>query len=169
MDGVSLRAEPREGDEPGIRKLLASTGFFHVREIDVAVELIEDRMIKGMASEYLFIFADIGGEPVGFACYGPITMTEHSFDLYWIAVSPGHQGKGLGTLILGEAERQMRAMSGKFVFTETSSRETYQPTRLFYLSRGYAEVARVPHFYADDDGKVIFSKDLSSQVRWADR
>lgn len=167
MDGIILRTEPREGDRAVIRALLSATGFFQAREIDIAIELIEDRLAKGRASEYLFLFADIAGGTQGFVCYGPITITESRFDLYWIAVSPDHQGKGLGRLLLREAERQMRSLKGAYVFAETSSRAAYEPTRRFYLGQGFTEVARVPHFYADDDGKVIFSKNLSSPGQWA--
>lgn len=166
-DGVSFRTEPREGDRSRIRGLLSATGFFHEREIDVAIELIDDRLAKGASSEYLFVFADIEGEPAGFTCYGPITTTENRFDLYWIAVRPDLQGKGFGTLLLREAERRMRALQGRYVFAETSSRDIYEPTRRFYLGQGFREVARVPHFYADGDGKVIFSKDLSSHAQRA--
>ena len=54
----------------------------------------------------------------------------------------------------------MRELGGKYAYSETSSRETYRPTREFYLKQGYREVARVPLFYADNDDKVIFMKTL---------
>ena len=42
---------------------------------------------------------------MGYACYGPIAVTIGSYDLYWIAVDQSCQGKGLGKVLLAEAER----------------------------------------------------------------
>ncbi|MGE5893291.1 MAG: N-acetyltransferase family protein [bacterium] len=160
MENIVLRREPRESDRDAVRELLGSTGFFSPREIEVAAELIDDRLTKGGSSEYLFIFAEIDRKPGGYICYGPITMTEGRFDLYWIAVHSGMQGRGIGTLLLTEAERHIDSLNGNYLFSETSSRGIYEPTREFYRKQGFREVARVPQFYADHDDKVIFMKRL---------
>ena len=47
---------------------------------------------------------------------------------------------------------------GRLLLIETSTTAAYDPTRGFYLARGYDQVAVIPHFYADDDGKAIFAK-----------
>ena len=54
----------------------------------------------------------------------------------------------------------MKKLGGRRVYVDTSSRDQYEPTRAFYRACGYAEVARLDHFYADGDGKVIFVKAL---------
>jgi ribosomal protein S18 acetylase RimI-like enzyme len=161
MEKIMLRSEPGPGDREGVRELLVSTGFFHPFEIDVAIELIDDRLRKGEKSEYLFIFADVGRKPAGYICYGPITMTERRFDLYWIAVHNSLRGKGVGKLLFREAENHMRKLGGQYIFSETSSRDVYLPTREFYRKLGFREVARIPKFYADNDDKVVFMKTLS--------
>jgi GNAT superfamily N-acetyltransferase len=160
MNEIVFRAEPREKDRTEIRALLGSSGFFYPWEIDVAIELIDDRLAKGAASEYLFLFADAGDKIAGYACYGPVSMAQGRFELYWIAVDDSRRGQGVGKLLLGRAEAHMRELGGKYAYSETSSRETYRPTREFYLKQGYREVARVPLFYADNDDKVIFMKTL---------
>jgi len=139
--------------------------MFHAREVEVALELVEDGLVKGPASEYLFLFAELGGETVGYACYGPITMTDGRFDLYWIAVRKDRQHGGTGSLLLSEAERRVRAMGGVVMFAETSSRDAYAPTREFYLRRGYVEAATVRGFYAEGDHKIIYAKTLSGISR----
>ena len=160
MEQIAFRTEPVEEDKAQIRALLGSSGFFHPWEIDVAIELIEDRLAKGTTSEYLFLFAESAGRVVGYACYGPVTMAQGRFELYWIAVDTAQRGEGIGKLLLGWAETHMRELGGKYVYSETSSRDIYQPTREFYRKQGYREVARVPFFYADEDDKVIFMKAL---------
>lgn len=160
MDEITFRAEPVESDKAAIRDLLASSGFFHAWEIEVALELVDDRIAKRAASEYLFLLAEAAGTIAGYACYGPVSMAQGRFELYWIAVDASRRGQGIGKLLLGRAEAHMRRLGGKYVYTETSSRDLYRPTQEFYRKQGFREVARVPFFYADDDDKIILMKTL---------
>ena len=81
-------------DSDHVREIVTSTGFFHDHEIDVAVELVEETVLKGNDSGYRFVFADIDGKPVGYCCYGLIPCTKSSYDIYWIAVHENQRGKG---------------------------------------------------------------------------
>jgi ribosomal protein S18 acetylase RimI-like enzyme len=56
-------------------------------------------------------------------------------ELNFFAVDPDTKGKGIGTLLLNELERQE---SGKYIHLFTDSGSTYQ----FYTRRGFAEVGR---------------------------
>jgi ribosomal protein S18 acetylase RimI-like enzyme len=157
---IELRFESNPSDREALRELLLSTGFFYAHEIDVAIELLDDRLSKGEKSEYYFIFADVGGKMAGYVCYGPITVTEHRFDMYWIGVHQAWRGRGIGGQLLKAAEDRMRALNGAYVYVETSSRPLYEPTRKFYEKNGYPLVARIPHFYADDDDRMVYMKAL---------
>lgn len=159
-DKVVFRIEPAAEDPCRVRRLLETTGVFYPHEIDVAVELVDDRLLKGGASEYYFVFAQKCADTLGYVCHGPITMTEGRYDLYWIAVRKDAQGTGLGGELLRRAEEDILAQGGRIIYVETSSRDVYLPTRKFYLRHGYLEVARVPRFYGDDDDKLIYMKDI---------
>ena len=158
-----LRLTARHEDSAAIREIVASTGFFSNAEIDVAVELIDDRLAKGDKSDYHFLFADdpVSGGAVGYACYGEIACTVGSYDLYWIAVHNSQRGGGLGRTLMLEAERLIAARGGRRVYVETSSREQYEPTRQFYLKCVYRVDAVLEDFYAPGDGKVILVKALA--------
>lgn len=169
--GVSFRTDPRPSDSAAVRDIVASTGFFHDFEVDVAVELIDERLERGLASEYYFVFADdAAGNPVGYACFGPIACTVGSFDLYWIAVRRDDQGRGLGLALMAEAERRMAAglpgpdgrplAPARCIYIETSSKPEYEPTRAFYRRCGYIEEARFRNFYAPGDDKIVYVKSL---------
>jgi len=170
--GMSFRDEVRPADAAAVRDIVASTGFFHDHEIDVAVELVEERLARGVASEYYFTFADDAatGRTIGYACFGPIACTVGSFDLFWIAVHNDRRGQGLGAKILTEAERLMRSgvpgPGGKLIaparriYIETSAKPQYDPTRQFYIRCGYREEARFEGFYAPADDKVVYVKAL---------
>jgi acetoin utilization deacetylase AcuC-like enzyme/GNAT superfamily N-acetyltransferase len=147
-----------------IRSLVASTGFFSAAEVDIAGELVTERLTKGVRSGYHFVLAERGSALVAYACYGRIDGTQDSFDLYWIAVSPDEQGKGLGTQVYLRSEASMRRAGAKRIYADTSSSDRYASTRDFYQRMGFTEEARLPDFYAPSDGKVIYRKEIPTQV-----
>jgi ribosomal protein S18 acetylase RimI-like enzyme len=157
-----LREEPTPDDPERVRQLIASTAFFHSYEIPVAVELVEDRLAKGAASDYSLLFAEHDGRLAGYACYGEIACTEGSYDLYWIAVHPDYQGRGLGRVLLRETEARIRACGGARLYIETSGRPLYQSTRGFYERCEYRLEATLEDFYGPGDAKVIYARALGA-------
>lgn len=160
--GFSFRETVRETDVPAVRELVASTGFFNGAELDIAVELVAERLRKGPASGYEFCFAECSSTLTGYACYGPISGTLASFDLYWIVVSPQFQGRGLGRALLARAEEAIASAGGRRIYVETSSRSQYVETRRFYARSGYRQDAVLESFYAPGDDKIIFVKALDA-------
>jgi GNAT superfamily N-acetyltransferase len=159
---AGLRDRPRPADIAAVRALVAATGFFSAEEVAVAGELVEERLARGEASGYAFLFADGADGLEGYSCFGPIALTQASWDLYWIAVAPARRGHGLGRRLLQASEAAIAAAGGRAVYAETSSRPLYAPTRAFYLACGYREAASIADFYAPGDGKVIFEKRLGA-------
>ncbi len=157
---VSYRYEPLPADLDAVADILRRTGVFTGREIIVAQELIEDRITHAAQSEYHFVFAEAEGKLAGYVCYGPITITEDRYDLYWIATDPAHERRGIGRGLMAEAERIMRAEGCAIVYVDTSSRDDYDKARGFYTSCGYAVAATVLDYFADRDSKVIYAKRL---------
>lgn len=157
---ITFRTVPCQADSVAIRAIVASTGVFRSDEVDIAVELIDERLQKGIASGYFFVFAEIAGIVVGYTCFGPIPCTIASFDLYWIAVAKEHHGKKIGSRLMQETEKHIITMSGKNTYIETSSRSDYLSTRTFYLRQGYVHEATINNFYDDGDDKLIYSKSL---------
>jgi GNAT superfamily N-acetyltransferase len=157
---ITYRTTARREDRDNIGRLVTQTGFFSADEILIVKELMDERLAKGDESGYFFIFAEKAGRLVGYACFGPIPGTMHSFDLYWIVVGPSWQGRGIGRSLLSEAEQRMVLQGAKRVYIETSSRPQYKPTRDFYNAEGYREEAFLADFYSPGDGKIVFVKAL---------
>jgi GNAT superfamily N-acetyltransferase len=155
-----FRYEVNPQDPSKIRQLAQATGFFYPFEVDIAVELVEDRLSHGAESGYHFILAEHKGRLIGYACFGPIPCTVASYDLYWIAVHPDFQGKGLGLHLMKETEKRIAASGGRRVYVETSERPQYDPTRAFYEKCGYKLEAVLKDFYAPGDGKAVYCKSL---------
>jgi ribosomal protein S18 acetylase RimI-like enzyme len=160
MNRINFRKIVIPGDLITVREIVASTGFFRDDEIDIAVELVQERLSKGDASGYHFIFAELEGEVAAYCCFGSVPCSLVSYDIYWIATRAGIQGKGIGTSLLTEAEKAIREMGGKSIFLETSSKDLYEPTRRFYLGNGYSVEAVLEEFYDIGDDKVILRKRL---------
>lgn len=160
---LTFRETVSAADRQTVRALVDSTGFFNPAEVDVAVELVDEHLAKGAkASGYYFLFAEQEGQPLGYACYGPIAGTAVSFDLFWIAVEKQHQGRRIGQRLLVESERRIWAAGGRRVYIETSHRGQYDSTRAFYLRSGYAQEALLKDFYGPGDDKVIYVKALTA-------
>jgi ribosomal protein S18 acetylase RimI-like enzyme len=159
-DQPVLRTEVKLSDIEAVREMVRSTGFFRDDEVDVAVELVQERLDKGPESGYEFIFADVDGRAVSYACFGLIPCTLVSYDLYWIATHEEFRGKGLGKIVLREVEKSIEALGGRGIYVETSSLPKYEPTRAFYLKNNYPEKARFEDFYADGDDKVVYVKKI---------
>ncbi len=157
-DTLTYRKEPIPADVEAVRDIVVSTGFFNQAEVDMAADLVRERLEKGPESGYFFLFAIHDGAIAGYTCYGPITGTQSSFDLYWIAVRDDRRGRGLGRALMERTEALVSGLGGGQIYAETSSREQYGPTRRFYESCGYAVEALVRDFYAPGDSKVIYVK-----------
>lgn len=155
---MSIRYEPVAEDVEQIRSLVEATGFFRPDEVEIARELVQERLEKGPESGYYFVIAQQAGKVIGYGCYGPIPCTLTSYDIYWIAVSPDLQGRGLGKIILTEMERLMNESGGIRAYVETSMQVRYASTRSFYERCGYNCDVILDDFYAPGDGKAIYSK-----------
>ena len=157
---VELRSYLEHSDLAAIRTLVEATKMFSGAEIEIAAELVGDFLRQGTSSGYRFTVAESDGEVIGYACFGPIPCTISSYDLYWIAVHPSKQQCGIGKQLLEDVERRVADNGGTRVYVDTSGRDAYIPTRLFYERMGFIRAAVLSDFYAPGDAKVIYVKSL---------
>ena len=166
---MTLRLAPLErARRAEVRGILERSGAFAADEVAVALELFDDAFPadpgRAPSDDYEFVGVyDAGGGLRGYACWGATPGAERTFDLYWIAVDPGAQGAGGGTLLLAEVERRLAGRRARMVVVETSSRPEYEGARGFYARRGYAEAARVREFYAPGDDRIILTKRIEQR------
>jgi GNAT superfamily N-acetyltransferase len=155
---INYRETVTPADVKNVDDIIKSTGFFNMDEEEIAIELVEEHLLKGTSSGYHFLFAEIEGRTVGYSCYGPIGGTKSSFDLYWIAAHDEYRGQGIGKLLIAETEKKIIKAGGHNIYAETASKPQYEPTRKFYHNCGYTLEAQLKQFYADDDDKCIYVK-----------
>ena len=150
-------------DRPVIEKMVVSSGKFNEVEVATALELVDEALARGEESGYFFAVLEHGNKhPVvqGYACYGPVPLTQGAYDLYWIVVDPASQGKGFGRHLLEYVEADVLRRGGRMILIETSSQESYGATVRFYERSGYHLAARIRNFYKVGDDKLVFQKEL---------
>ncbi len=146
--------------KPAVMDILRVTSEFKPMEVDTAEELMDYYLKDGLSSGYHHLVAITNSEVTGYICYGPTPLTESTWDVYWMAVTPEKKGKGIGTALLASAEKEMQKQKGRIILIETSDIASYEPTRKFYDHMGYEVISRIPDFYATGDGLVVFHKRL---------
>lgn len=153
--------DPAPEHRDRIREIVRATGAFRPGEVDVALEVFDAAFRPGQTDYELVGAFDLEDELVGYACYGPTAGAVDTWDLYWIAVHPGAQGKGSGQALWNEVERRLRARGARLCVIETSARSDYEATRRFYARCGMQAVARVPDYYDEGDDLVVYVKRLN--------
>ncbi|KQC06155.1 MAG: hypothetical protein APR62_01410 [Smithella sp. SDB] len=160
MNNFKYRQKIQPSDIEAIADMVKASGFFSAEEIDIALELAEEKLTLPIESSYRFLFAEAENRVIGYTCYGLIPATSSSYDIYWIVVSKDLHGQGLGKLLMAETEKLILQSGGRQVYVETSSRDQYQPTHKFYETCGYHQEAFLKNFYHEGDSKIIYAKVL---------
>jgi len=110
---------------------------------------------RQMAEEHhAFLLAYVGGEPAGFASFGPQAADENGgpgYKLHKIYVLPTRQGQGLGVHLIEAVENAARQAGGQFLDLNVNR---YNPAIAFYERRGFARHREVdvpigPYFMND--------------------
>jgi len=140
-----------------------STGAFRADELDV----LEDVLVQWSlhpGRDYILLTEWSDRDLAGFLVYGPTPMTSFAFDLYWMAVAPGHQRKGVGgRLELEMCSALLEQSNDAVIRVETAGRDDYLGQRSFYLSMLYVECGRIPDFYSEGDDLVLYCKKISKK------
>lgn len=148
-------------DRRTVLDIIHSTEMFTPEEIVVACELIDITLDQPEQRDYCLVVAeDEVGRVVGYMSYGPTPLTEGAYDLYWMAVASGEQGRGFGRKLVSWLEKTVREASGRMILIETSSQPKYEKTRRFYTGLDYKEVSRIPDFYRKGDDRITYVKYL---------
>jgi GNAT superfamily N-acetyltransferase len=161
--------EPPQPDESEKLVVLAqATGFFNPEEIRIVREMLADffasRVEAGQETpesvDYIWaVYREAPDTPaLGFVCYGPVSLSDDVYDVYWIAVDSRRQSRGIGTTLLEYVEGDLKGRNARQCYIETSDTLQYAPTRAFYERRGYKQAAHFPDYYHVGDGKVVYCK-----------
>lgn len=157
---MNVRPTERSDYDP-IRSLVIATEVFNQDEIDIAIELLDIYLNDPDQQDYeMYTAVDDEKRVMGYICIGPTPATAATYDLYWVAVTPDVQAKGIGTLLLNHVEQELKKRNGRLLVAETSSTSKYQKTRAFYERKGFQMLAHIKEYYKPDDDLIIYGKYL---------
>jgi ribosomal protein S18 acetylase RimI-like enzyme len=150
-----------EGDRQAILAITRAVGVFTAEDVDCVDELLETYLHEANQQEYYFLVAcDEPDQVRGYTAYGPTPLTLGTYDMYWLAVTPEAQGRGLAKLLFLAAETELVAAGARLIVLETSGTPEYAPARGMYERLGYEGRTAVPDFYRPGDDLMIFHKHL---------
>ena len=142
-------------DLPELKTVIDANELFPSEMLD---EMIFDYFNNKNTQDYWFTYDN--GKPVAIAYCAPEKMTEGTWNLYLIAVHPDYQELGYGTSMVNHLEQRLANCGERVLLIETSSLESFEPTRKFYLKCGYHQEARIRDFYQAGEDKIVFYKSL---------
>ena len=148
----------KQADVKAVESLLKRIPNFTDTEVGVAMELVLIAGGNPLQSDYnIFVYED-NGKILGYYCAGKRPLTDGVYDLYWIAVDPEIEIKGIGKQLLEHAEKFVKENRGRWILAETSSKDSYSKTRNFYMRNNYSIVAQINDFYSVGDHLIVFGK-----------
>ena len=152
-------------DRDGIHRILSRGDTFNQQEIQVALELVDEVLGRPSHPDYRIFCALLPSNSItGFICFGPVPLTDDSYDLYWIAVDRRYGKKGIGSRLITFMEDLVQEKSGRHIYVDTSSTPAYAAARSFYEKHGYRRVCVLKDFYRHGDHKVLFQKTICQRT-----
>jgi GNAT superfamily N-acetyltransferase len=148
----------KQADAGEVEKILNKIPIFSEVEVKVGMELVNIAASDIKQTDYNVFVYEEEGKIYGYHCTGRRPLTDAVYDLYWIAVDPESKIKGIGRKLLQHAENFVLEKQGRWLLAETSSKQSYEKTRNFYLRNNFSVIAQINDFYAVGDSLIVFGK-----------
>ena len=149
-------------DRAPILAVARDVGVFDAEEVDVVAELFDGYLRDPIQSGYNFLSdrdPDTGAL-LGFACWGPTSLSRGAADLYWIATARDAQGRGVAAGLFRAVEAAARAAGRWLIVIWTSSRPNYEAARSLYVRMGCALTLQLTDFADRGDDLEVFVRRL---------
>lgn len=129
--------------------------------------LFPPEMLAGMAEPWfadpsaaVWLVARDGAGVCGLCHARPEALTDGTWNLLALAVRPAAQGRGTAAALVSRAEGEMRLRGARLALVDTAGTADYAAACRLYARHGYAQVARIPDYWAEGVDKITFAKRL---------
>ncbi len=147
-------------DGAAIRNVLLNSDLFGISDVECVDAMFVETWERPQPDGYRWLVAERAGAVIGFACYGPESLTQDTWDLFWICVASSARRQGAGRALLQAALHDALMHHARLMVIYTSSTPPYAPARQLYAAFGFKHVATVPDYYRDGDDLNIYWKRL---------
>jgi len=135
-------------------------GVFKPAELAVLKEVLED-YYKNPQSSYCIFDERKEDKIIGFVIFGKASLTDFSWDIYWLIVGKDSQGKGFGKRLIKRIEEFIFTKYDRAVLrVETSLKKEYLHARNLYQKMGFSKAGEIPNFYSKEDSLIIYCKEI---------
>lgn len=139
-------------DRTAALSLAADSGLFDPD----GLALVDARLVAHFAGDAgAWWMARVDARPAGLLYAAPEPLADRAWNALMLVVAPSARGRGVGAALMRHFEASTPA---RLLLVETSGVPAFAAQRAFYAGLGYAEVARIPDYYADSDDKVVFAR-----------
>ena len=145
-------------DKQLLEGMLKRIENFSSDDFSVAMELIDVAVNFPAQTDYHIFVFEHEDCIYGYHCTGRRPLTDAVFDLYWIVADPEAPIKGIGSQLLEQAEEFVKDQKGRWLLAETTSKESYDKTRKFYIKNDYKVIAQIDDFYSEGENMIIYGK-----------
>lgn len=153
-----------EGDLPDFEKFISECSAFTASEKKEIFDSVRHYTISPEEDEYITLAYVVGAGIVGFVSFGR-GLGDDTYEIYWLAVSPRHQGKGIGIQLMSFTEKFLLEKNARMIYVETESIRIYLPARKLYQKMGYTRSAKIKDYFKDGSHKIVYSKRIKPQVK----
>lgn len=145
-------------DTGAVAALCCSSGLFKPDELGAIEGMLDEYHSIKIHNGHSILAWDERGSLIGVVYFAPREFTDRVWELLMIAVDARRHREGIGSRMLLAVEEAVRTADCRLLLIETSSMSSFERTRLFYRKHGYSEVAHIPDYFTDGDGKASFTK-----------
>ena len=140
-------------DVAGCARIMAENPLW--QRYGVTLESANQRISAGLAQGAAILVAGAPADPQGFIWYVEKGAFARSGYIMLIGIDPAMQGRGLGELLMDEAEKIL-FQSSRDVFLLVS--DFNEGAQRFYRRRGYEQVGALPGYVLPDVTELLFRK-----------
>lgn len=145
-----------KSDVDEIKKVVDSSGLFPSEYLD---DMISDYFNNAETQDIWFTYID-NDVPTAIGYCVPEKLTDGTYNLLALGVSPIAQRKGVASEMMKYIEQLLKNKGGRILIVETSSDEAQMGARHFYKQIGYIQEAVIRNFWKDGEDKIVFCKRL---------
>lgn len=126
-------------------------------------QIVEDAVVESLENDHhQYWFVEDKGEIV--AAMGirenKYGSGGYEMDEDYFAVHNDYRHQGLASRLLTEVEKFVKENEGRYVHALSCDIDSYAPARAFYTKSGYKQVATIPNYYVEGEGRIDFFKEI---------